>query len=417
VTNAPVDVIRIFKDLVRIDTTNPPGNEVAATDYLGALFAEHGIGSEVVEPEPSRTSIVARIGPENDERPIILMSHLDVVAADPAEWDDPPFSATERDGMIYGRGTLDTKYLTAMEVAAFVQLSTEPLVRPVYLVATADEEQGSALGMPIVAERWRDAFAGGVAINEGGGFFVEHDGRPFHLCTAGEKGRCSFTVTMEGSSGPSSFPSDRPAIDTLLRVFERMAGFDFPVEQNPIGSRFEALLGDTISHPFLRSFREYNRRDAIILKHYDAGTQINVLPREIRFEAELHLLPSRTREYAQNLLEEMLAGLDAEWEITQFRAGFASSLESDAFASLRESARDHLNGAELLPVFALGRTDGQYLGALGCDVYGFGPVDSSIPFSEVLTLVHQKNEKMSCESLRIGRKVVEELIRRTGQGL
>ncbi|MFW5684499.1 MAG: M20/M25/M40 family metallo-hydrolase [Spirochaetota bacterium] len=414
-TNVAVDVIRIFKDLVRIDTTNPPGNEIAATAYLGGLFDEHGITYEVVEPEPTRASIVARIGPGRGERPIVLISHLDVVAADPEEWNHPPFAADEVDGMIYGRGTLDTKYLTAMEAAAFVALKDDPLARPVYFVATADEEQGSALGMPVVAERWRDAFSGGVVINEGGGFHVEEGGAAYHLCTAGEKGRCAFTVTIRGSSGPASFPAARPAMETLLALFERMAGFRFAVEENPLAVRFEELLGGEIAHPFLRSFREYNRRDAIILKRYDAGRQINVLPHEITFEAELHLLPSRTREYAERVLEEIFHGLDVEWEITQFRPGFISSLDTPAFASLRESAREHLDGAELLPVFALGRTDGQYLGELGCDVYGFGPVDASIPFSEVLTLVHQKNEKMSRKSLSIGRKVVEELIRRTGR--
>lgn len=414
-TMASVDVIRILKDLVRIDTTNPPGNEIAATAYLGALFEEHGIAYEIVEPEPSRASIVARIGPERGGRPIVLISHLDVVAADPSEWDHPPFDAVERDGMIYGRGTLDTKYLTAMEAAAFIAMKDSPLSRPVYFVATADEEQGSALGMPIVADRWREEFAGGTVINEGGGFYVEHGGKPYHLCTAGEKGRCSFTVTIRGSAGPASFPSARPAMATLLQVFDRMAAYPFEAEENPIAVRFEELLGSEVSHPFLRSFREYNRRDAVILKRYDAGSQINVLPHEISFEAELHVLPSRTRDDAERVLEEMFHGLDAEWEATRFQPGFASSLATPAYASLRESAREHLGGAELLPVYALGRTDGQYLGALGCDVYGFGPVEASIPFSEVLTLVHQKNEKMSRESLRIGRTVVEELIRRTGR--
>ena len=147
------DVISIFKDLVRIDTTNPPGNEALATSYLASLLDEHTIGYEIVEPEPSRASIVARIGPERGEPPLILISHLDVVEADPGEWSYPPFEAVERDGVIYGRGTLDTKYLTAMQLAAFVAMKDETLNRPVYLVATADEENGSGLGMPVVAKQ------------------------------------------------------------------------------------------------------------------------------------------------------------------------------------------------------------------------------------------------------------------------
>ena len=410
------DVIRVFKDLVRMDTTNPPGNEAMATSYLAELFAERDIPYEVVEPEPSRASIVARIGPEGGAPPIILVSHLDVVAADPEEWSHPPFDAVELDGMIHGRGTLDTKYLTAMELAAFLAMHDEPLRCPVYFIATADEEQGSTLGMPVVAKRWSEALAGGVAINEGGGFYVEHGGRGYHLCTAGEKGRCTFTVTAEGSSGPASFPAADPAVEKLITLFEHMAAYRFRAEENPIAQRFEGLLGEEISHPFLRAFREYNRRDAIILKRYDAGTQVNVLPHEISFEAELHLVPSRTREYAEQVLDEIFRDVDARWEITNFTAGFASSLENGAFAALSRSTREHLEGAELLPVYALGQTDGRFLGALGCDVYGFGPVTASIPFSQVLTLVHQKDEKMSRESVVIGARIMEELIRETGQG-
>lgn len=410
-----VDLVDILKDLVRLDTTNPPGNEVIATDYLARVLADHGIESEVVEPEPSRTSIVARIGPEVGKPPIVLISHLDVVAADPAEWTHPPFDAVERDGIIYGRGTLDTKYLTAIELGALLALRDEPLDRPVYFVATADEEQGSSLGMPHVAERWADALAGGVVINEGGGFYVEHPAGPFHLCTAGEKGRCRFTVTLRGAPGPASFPSTDPAMPKLMALLERMAAREFPPETNPVSARYDALLDGRWDHPFLRAFREYNRREAFILKRFGAGSQVNVLPHEIAFEAELQLLPSRDRAYAEAVLAEVFDGLDAEWEIVEFRPGFTSDLDGEAFASLERGAREHLDGARLLPGFALGQTDGRFLGALGCDVYGFGPVTRSVPFSEVLTLVHQTDEKISRESIGIGAEILEQLIRDLGK--
>jgi acetylornithine deacetylase/succinyl-diaminopimelate desuccinylase-like protein len=409
------DVVEAFKTMVRFDTTNPPGNESVLTDYLGSIFADHAIDCEIVEPEPSRASIVARIGPDGGAPPVILISHLDVVAADPAEWSHPPFAAVETDGVIFGRGTLDTKYLTAMELGAFLAMKDEPLSRPVYFVATADEEQGSALGMPHVADRWAKAFAGGIVINEGGGFYVEHDSRAYHLCTAGEKGRCTFTVTIGGTAGPSSFPAANRAIDKLLALFDRMAAFDFPRDANPVAQRFDELLGAKIEAPFLAAFGRYNAHDSFILKSYDAGSQPNALPHEITFEAELHLVPSRTREYAERVLRDVFDGVDAGYEITDFRAGFVSDLEGPAFESLRRSAATRLGGAELLPVFALGQTDGRFLGALSCDVYGFGPVLPSIPFSEVLTLVHQKDEKMTRDSVLIGVRIIEQLIRDTGR--
>ncbi|MFW6260500.1 MAG: M20/M25/M40 family metallo-hydrolase [Spirochaetota bacterium] len=411
----PVDLVDIFKALVRLDTTNPPGNEVIATDYLASLLADHGIGSEIVEPEPTRASIVARIGPERGKPPIVLISHLDVVAADPREWTHPPFDAAERDGIIYGRGTLDTKYLTAIELGALLALRDDELDRPVFFVATADEEQGSSLGMPVVAERWSDAFAGGTVVNEGGGFYVEHPAGPFHLCTAGEKGRCRFTVTLRGAPGPASFPAADPAMPKLMALLERMAACEFAPESNAVSERYDELLDGSWEHPFLRAFREYNRRDTFILKRFDAGSQANVLPHEITFEAEFQLLPARDRAYAEAVLAEVFHGLDAEWEVVEFRPGFVSDLDGEAFASLERGAREHLDGARLLPGFALGQTDGRFLGALGCDVYGFGPVTRAVPFSEVLTLVHQTDERISRESIAVGTAILERLIRDLGK--
>ena len=459
------DVIAFFKDLIRLDTANPPGNEIIAADYLASIFRDHRIGYEIIEPEPTRGSIIARIGPDYGEPPVILISHLDAAAANPEQWTYPPFAAAEHDGVIYGRGTLDTKYLTAMQLAAFLHLKDETLNRPVYFVAAADEEQGSALGMAEVIERRENAFRDGIVINEGGGFAVEHSGAYFHLCTAGEKGRCAFTAAVEGTGGPSSFPSENRALgvcriyafgfdfrpfhlllrwknahlaqpnsafsalhqakiienrperpkpdrllDKLFKLFERMAAFRFPDDENAAASRFDELLGPRIENPLLRQFCEYNRRDTIVLQRYNAGSQVNVLPHHIGFEAELHLLPSRSREDAQRLLGEIFRDIDAGWEITSFQPGFISNLENRYFVSLGRSAADHLGGAELLPVFALGRTDGRFFGALGCDVYGFGPVTASIPFAEVLSLVHGKNERITRESLVIGVQVIEQFI-------
>lgn len=413
------DAVQLLKDLVRMDTSNPPGNERVVADYLAAVFEEFGIPYEILEPEPQRASIIARLEPEGGESaqsraPILLISHTDVVAADPDEWSHGPFDARELDGMIYGRGTLDTKYLTATQLAAFLRVKGEPLTRPVYFVAAADEEQGSGLGMAKVSEHYGEAFAGGTVLNEGGGFYVEHEGRPFHLCTAGEKGRCSFSVTTRGDAGPSSFPADNNAVNTFLILMDRLTSRDFPPEDNPVSTRFDELLGSDISQPFLRSFSTYNKQDTFILKRYDAGAAPNVLPNLVQFNAQLQLLPSRTRDYAEEVLREVFDGLDAEWEITDFRPGFISDIDGEAFTSLQRSAHEHLGGAELLPVFALGQTDGRFLGTKRCNVYGFGPVTQAVPFSEVLSLVHQPNERVNRASVELGADIIERFIRDIG---
>tara|TARA_B100000614_G_scaffold253027_1_gene266430 strand:- start:410 stop:1660 length:1251 start_codon:yes stop_codon:yes gene_type:complete len=412
----PIDVVAVFRDLVRLDTSNPPGNEVIAVSYLRDLFDRFGVSYEVVEPEPTRQSIVARIGPETGREPIVLISHLDVVPANPAEWDYPPFDAVEDAGEIYGRGTIDTKYLTAMELGAFLQARTWNLNRPVYFVATADEEQGSTHGMAVVAERYADAFRGGIVINEGGGFFVPHGTERLQLCTAGEKGRCTVRITIDGSAGPASFPSDNRTVATLTDLFRRMASHPFPVEENAVSRRFDEILGDGIEDPFLRAFREYNRRDAFILRQYDVGSQINVLPAGAAFEVQLHLLPGRDRAAAEGILDAVFRDSPARWEITDFRPAFISDIAGEAYRALERAAATHFGATRLLPVFALGQTDGRFLGTRGCHVYGFAPVTDAIPFSGVLERVHQKNESVTRDSVELGARVLGDLIQATAQG-
>lgn len=407
---AHFDVVESFKTMLRIDTSNPPGGEAPLVAYLARVLREHGIGYDIVEPEPGRQSIVARVGPHGADSPVVLISHLDVVPADPAGWSHPPFDAVEDGGIIYGRGALDTKYLTAMELAAFLRVAADPPARPVYFIATADEEQGSRLGMPIVTERLAHELRGGVVINEGGGFFVEHAGRSFHLCTTGEKGRCAFTVTIDGAPGSSAAPPASRTTDALLALFSRMEAHEFPDDDNPVALRFDELLGVEISDDFLRAFGRYNRRDAFILKEYGAGGEPGSVPGAITFDAELHLLPGRTREYAEQVLASVFHGVDAGWAITEFQPGFLSSLDGPAFASLERSAASQLN-AELLPVFALGKTDGRFLGSLGCDVYGFGPVTRPITLADVLGMVHQTDERMPREAVVVGARIIEQLIR------
>ena len=189
-------------------------------------------------------------------------------------------------------------------------------------------------------------------------FAVEYSGEPFYLCSAGEKGRCVFTVTIEGTGGPSCFPSENRAVDKLLELLERMADFRFEEDENPAARRFDELLGPQIEDPFLRALGEYNRHDAIILRSYDAGSQVNVLPSRIGFEAELRLLPPRRREDAENLLGEIFRDIDAHWEITSFQPGFILRPERRDLAWPERSAEDYPEGARLLPVFDFDKTCG-----------------------------------------------------------
>jgi acetylornithine deacetylase/succinyl-diaminopimelate desuccinylase-like protein len=406
--------IALFKEMIRIDTTNPDGNEVLMTDYIASILDAHGIEHTVWETAERRANLVASIGPESDKRPILFISHTDVVSCEGQDWTHPPFDAVESDGFIYGRGTMDTKHLTAMQLIAFLRASEWKLNRKVYFVAAADEEQGSTLGMQEIEKRYRDAFRGAYVINEGGGFYVENDGKPYYLCTVGEKGRCTVHVVLEGDSGPASFKCENRVLDKFASLLDAMASCPLPFCDNPVHRKFSERLGTKIDNPMLKQFERYLGHDAIILQRYDIGTQVNVLPYRIEFDFTLQLLPGKTREDAQAILDGIFRDRDASYAITGFRQGFAGSCENRFFSTMEDLVYGEYGKATLLPVYALGQTDGRFLGPLPCDVYGFSPVTKAIGFEEVLAMVHRADERIDRESVPKGADFLTEILKRIG---
>ena len=395
-------IISIFKEMIRINTTNPPGDEHLLCAYIASIFEEHNIEYSIVKKSEKRENIIARRGPINSLPPIILISHLDVVSVEGQDWLYPPFDAVEVDNIIYGRGTVDTKHLTVMNLIAFLSVDESSLDCPLYFVATSDEEKGSNYGMRHVAQLYKEEFKNGSVINEGGGFYIENGEDGYYLITMGEKGRCDVKVKIRGDSGPSSFKSSTKAVDIFTTLIERMSCYEFEEEENPVSLTFNTLVKEPIQDSFLNHFKHYNSHNAFILNSYDIGTQVNVLPYRIEFDFAIQLLPGKTLEDAHHILESLFKGISATYEVTDFLPGFISSLDTPLYRAADEHFSSFFDGGTLLPVFALGRTDGRFLGQLGCDVYGFSPINKIIDFHTVLTLVHQVNERIDRNSILQG---------------
>ena len=408
-------LVRVFKDMIQLDTSNPEGNERLMTDYIGKVLEAYQIEYQVMEPVNKRASIIASIGPDTEKNPIALISHTDVVPCDGQDWTYPPFAAEEHDGFIYGRGTMDTKHLTAMELAAFIRASQYPLNRKIYYIATADEEQGSSLGMEKVAASYKKELAGSQVINEGGGFHIANGEDTFFTCTVGEKGRCEFHVVIHGDAGPASFISRNKAVTTFAKVLENLNSYQFDQEETAVYLEFMRRVGKDITHPLLKDFAHYISHDAFILSEYHVGTQINVLAHTIEFDLSVQLLPGKTAAYAHAVLDTVFKNLPVEYTMKSFMPGFTSSLNSELFQALDTGIETYEKGARLLPVYALGRTDGRFLGNLQSDVYGFSPVTSAVPFEEVLKLVHQANERIDAASVTNGADLLTDAILEIGK--
>src|SRR6266540_6341415 len=202
------EVTELLRGLIRIDTTNPPGNETAAAEFLRDYLQARGVECELYARVPERANLVARIPGRGDGLRVLLLSHTDVVLADASEWSADPFGGELRDGEVWGRGALDMKGQVAASAVAIASLAREGFAPAGDLVfaATADEEVGTEHGLAWLCEAHPDAVRTDYALNEGAGDRLDLGGRVFYVCAAGEKMTAPFVLRVRGRSGHASMP-------------------------------------------------------------------------------------------------------------------------------------------------------------------------------------------------------------------
>ncbi|THF84561.1 M20/M25/M40 family metallo-hydrolase [Cohnella fermenti] len=410
----------IFTSLLRIDTSNPPGRELEAVQYLLGKLAESGIDGTVFEPEPGRASLIAKLGTGEEagaNPPVILLSHLDVVPADAAEWTHPPFEAREENGVIYGRGALDTKQLTAMQLAAFLLLKRREseLDRTVYFVAAADEEAGSRLGMAKVIGQFPELQSEGYVISEGGGFPLLLKGRSLILCAAGEKGVCRIRMRTTGDSGHASCPPSEQAVFKLAEALGRLASYKFPKKYTELSRNFILETGlspdsKQVVESTYNNLMQYMLYDGLMINDVRVGERINVIPGSAEAEFEFRMLPGTTVRDIERLMRRLLKDVDAQWSIVAFEDGYESGIDNELLKLFESNCRTFGLDAKLVPFLALGRTDGRFLGPYSDRIYGFSPTLLDDHFAAVLERVHQNDERIARDSYLFGAKVISKTL-------
>jgi acetylornithine deacetylase/succinyl-diaminopimelate desuccinylase-like protein len=239
------EACRLLAELVRIDTTNPPGAETAAAELLAGYLTAAGVECELFAREPERACLVGRIRGRGSGPSLMLLSHTDVVVADPAEWTVPPFGGIVRDGHVWGRGTVDMKGQAASGAVAVAQLARAGWQGNGDLIfcAVADEEVDTGFGLRWLVEAHPDAVRADYVLNEGGGQRIERDGRVRYTVGVGETLASTFAVQTRGRSGHASTPSLADnALVALAPAIERLAAATIP------GAAPGAL------EPFVRAF-------------------------------------------------------------------------------------------------------------------------------------------------------------------
>ena len=417
-----------LQGLIRINTTNPPGNELVAAKYVADILKSEGIASEIFETAPGRGFLVARLSSSavpDPSRALLLMGHLDVVGVDPKKWTVDPFAGVMKEGYMYGRGTIDDKGMTIANVAVLVALkrSGARLNRDVILLAEGDEEAGGEFGMKVAVEKHWDKIAAGYAINEGGDVVLKNGKVQYVGVQASEKVSISVDVIATGTSGHASIPRKDNPVQHLAAAIAKIGAYEAPVQLNSITrAYFEGLstVEDEETGKWMRALEESDRsehaarwisnanpfwnsmlRDTIAPTMLQAGIRRNVVPSEARGVINIRLLPG-------NLLSPLLAKLQQLVDDPQIRfeeesgsgqSTPSSSVNSDLYNTIALVTGRQFPGATLVPEMSTGATDSARLRLRSVQAYGVDP----FPLEEADRLrMHADDERIPLDSFRKG---------------
>lgn len=448
-THFPIDwqavdeeVILHLRNLLRLDTRNPPGNEILAATYLREVLEREGFECVVVGPTTERASLITRLKGDGSEPPLLLMSHTDVVAVEPEKWSHPPFAAEIADGFLYGRGALDMKNMVIMELMAMLLLkrSGVPLKRDVIYMAEADEETGGHQGAEWVVDHYPELIQAEYGLNEGGGGGMEINGRVYYTVSTAEKGSARFKVRATGDPGHGSIPHKNNAIVRLAELLQKVRDNQPPVRftatlrgyiegiasaQPPeLATALRAVLTDEATasaaidalpiDDFLKRELQAMARNTVAPTMLQAGSQINVIPSEAVAYVDSRILPGSTLEgHMENL--RAIFGPDCELEFVDPSIPLEADPDSPLMDTIKEVLREHAPEATVIPSLLTGGTDAKHVSRLGTKIYGFSP--ELYTGTSGWAGVHGHDEKISVRAMQWGTRVLYEVVEKfAGKG-
>jgi len=425
-----------LEELVKINTSNPPGNEEAAAKYIAGILEKEGISSEILDLTPGRSALAARLrsaAVAEPSRALLLVAHMDVVPVEKTRWTVDPFAAVNKDGYLYGRGVIDDKGMLAANLAAFISLkrSGVRLERDVIFLATDDEENGGDASIRNLIAKYWDKFAAGYALNEGGNVFVKSGKVQYIGIQASEKVAYNITVIAHGTSGHASQPTKDNPIVHLAAAVAKIGAYQAPVHFTTIVRRyFEGLapLEDDEIGKWMRSMDTPDRgehaqrvisdmsplwnsmmRDSIAPTILAGGIANNVIPAEARANLNVRLLPGDTIDTLMNELNRLVNDPAVKLEL-QPTAGLAappSSLENEFYGLISKVTSQEFGGAPALPFQSTWLTDSAQLRLHNVQAYGLVPFPLT---SEDLKRMHADDERLPLSAFNKGVDVLTKIV-------
>ncbi|GAB4307592.1 MAG: M20/M25/M40 family metallo-hydrolase [Promethearchaeota archaeon] len=438
------ECLEVFRKLLKFDTSNPPGNETPAAEFLADLAAREGFQPELHEKAPGRGNLVFRWGGTDPDAPSVCVGgHLDTVPADPDEWERDPWGADVVDGFVWGRGALDCKNTVVGQFMALALLKREGF-RPrgdVVFVAEADEEQLGRCGAAYLVRELFPVVKADFAVNEGGGVLVPFGKTPQYTIQTSEKG-CMWTkVRVRGTAGHGSVQttSRTNALLKLVEVIERIdrarkpvvvtdwyremvAGLQLPglvkrlltsKRLLPLTLKLAARAFGPVAEEFVGSLVR-NTFNPTVVK---ASEKENVVPSSAEVVYDVRVLPGFDREdVTREFLRMVGPDLEDQVELVPVESSVAtgSPAATTCYRRIEETLQELHPGCTTLPFFLSGATDNRFFRERGIPAYGFVPYvpDDDLPFEEYGKLIHGKDERISVANLMRGVAFFHEFLRK-----
>jgi len=429
--------VELLQNLIRIDTTNPPGNEEACVHYIRSLLDEAGIPSVTLARQPGRPNLIARLEGRGQAPPLLLYGHVDVVMTEGQQWQHPPFAGVIADGYVWGRGALDMKGGVAMMVSAILRAKQEGLqpAGDIVLVILSDEEAGGDNGAGYLVGKHPEQFEGiQYAIGEVGGATTYLGGKKFYPIQISEKQICWLQATVKGPGGHGSRPMRGGAMAKMAQFLLQLDQARLPVHITPVARMMiEAIISALDSEDALqyRKLLDPEQADAVLQQMGSAGRylepllrntanativqggqKINVVPSEIKLQLDGRLLPGFK---PADLIEELQAIIGHDIELNVHRHD-PSPIEAnmELFDLLADILRQADPGAIPIPMLLAGVTDGRWFSQLGIQTYGFTPTKLPEGFNYG-ELIHAADERVPVEAITFGSEAIFALLTRYGQ--
>lgn len=428
--------VELLQELIRFDTTNPPGNEAECIAFVRGVLEDAGCEVQLYAKDPARPNLISRLSGTGGRAPLLLQGHVDVVTTATQEWKQPPFGGELLDGWVWGRGALDMKGGVAMMVSAFVRAAHEGTELPgdVILCVLADEENGGDYGAKFLVEEHPELFDGArYSLGEFGGFTLEIVGTRIYPIQVAEKQICWLKARVPGRGGHGAMPQHGGTMARLAKFLRDLDRRRTPIHVTPIARAMiegiaaavprpnrnvlRALLNPRLSDRVLPLLGERAAsmegllRNTVNATIIHASDKVNVVPGVIDVELDCRALPGFT---PADVMQEVqtLVGDDIELELIRYDAG-PPEPRLEQFETLARILRELEPGAVPVPMLQGGVTDARFFAQLGIQNYGFLPLRLPGDF-RFTGLIHAADERVPADAIEFGTEAVFRALQRLG---